>query len=106
MATYGLGASITNAGKRRVGASLVGVGLDQQKEAIGELTAAAREEAERGARNTMLKAEAKQGNQMLGGTLGGLAGGVAAGAMYGSAAGPWGTVIGGVLGALAGSLFH
>lgn len=105
MATYGIGASIANAGKRPVDASLVAQGFGQQKEAIGELTTAAGEEAGRNARNTMLEAEAKQGNQMLGGTLGGLAGGAAAGAMYGSAAGPWGTVIGGVLGALGGSLF-
>ena len=102
MATYGIGASIANAGKRPVGTPLVAQGLDQQKEAIGQLTTAAGEESQRGAKNTMLEAEAKQGNQMLGSTLGG---GAAAGAMYGSAAGPWGTVIGGVLGALAGSLF-
>jgi len=105
MATYGIGASIANASKRPVGTPLVAQGLDQQKEAIGQLTTAAGEETQRNARNTMLEAEAKQGNQMLGSTLGGLAGGAAAGAMYGSAAGPWGTVIGGVLGALGGSLF-
>lgn len=105
MATYGIGASIANAGKRGVGTSLVEQGLGQQKEAIGELTTAAGEEARRNAQNTMLEAEAKQGNQMLGSTLGSLAGGAAAGAMWGSAAGPWGTVIGGVLGALSSSLF-
>ncbi len=105
MATYGIGASIANAGKQGYGASLVEQSLAQQKEAIGQLTTAAGEETQRNARNTMLEAEAKQGNQMLGSTLGGLAGGAAAGAMYGSAAGPWGTVIGGVLGALGGSLF-
>ena len=104
MATYGIGASLAN-GKRGVGTPLVEQGLGQQKKAIGELTTAAGEEARRNAQNTMLEAEAKQGNQMLGSTIGGLAGGAAAGAMYGSAAGPWGTVIGGVLGALAGSLF-
>jgi hypothetical protein len=105
MATYGIGASIANAGKRPVGTPLVEQGLGQQKEAIGMLTTAAGEEARRNAQNTMLEAEAKQGNQMLGSTLGGIAGGAAAGAAYGSAAGPWGTVIGGALGALAGSLF-
>jgi hypothetical protein len=105
MATYGIGASIANAGKRPVGMPLVEQGLSQQKEAIGQLTTAAGEEARRNAQNTMLEAEAKQGNQMLGSTLGGLAGGAAAGAMYGSAAGPWGTVIGGALGALSASLF-
>lgn len=105
MATYGIGASLANTGKRGVGTSLVEQGLGQQKEAIGELTTAAGEEARRNAQNTMLEAEAKQGNQMLGSTLGSLAGGAAAGAMYGLAAGPWGMVIGGALGALAGSLF-
>jgi predicted lipid-binding transport protein (Tim44 family) len=70
-----------------------------------ELGAASAMEAKRKSQNQMMQAEAKQGNQALGGTLGGLAGGAAAGAMYGSAAGPWGTLIGGVLGALAGNLF-
>lgn len=86
MATYGIGASIANAGKRPVGMPLVEHGLGQQKEAIGQLTPAAGEEAQRNAQNTMLEAEAKQGNQMLGGTLGstlGSAGGVLAGTLIG-----------------------
>ncbi len=96
MATYGIGASIANASKRPVGTPLVAQGLDQQKEAIGQLTTAAGEEARRNAQNTMLEAEAKQGNRMLGSTIGSLAG---------SAFGPWGSVVGGALGALGGSLF-
>ena len=88
-----------------VGASLATIGQSQKREAIQELGAAAQQEERRNAENTLAKAQAKQGNQALGGALGGLAGGVAAGAAYGSAAGPWGTVIGGVLGALAGSIF-
>lgn len=98
MATYGIGASIANAGKRPVGTPLVAQGLDQQKEAIGQLTTAAGEETRRNAQNTMLEAEAKQGNRMLGSTLGSIAGG--------AVGGPVGAVIGGVLGGLAGgSLF-
>lgn len=96
MATYGIGAAVANARKRPLGPSLVEQGLGQQKEAIGELTTAAGEEAARNARNTMLEAEAKQGNQMLGSTIGSLAG---------SAFGPVGSVVGGALGAIGGSLF-
>ncbi len=96
MATYGIGAAIAKNAGRGMGPSLVEQGLGQQKEAIGELTTAAGEEARRNAQNTMLEAEAKQGNRMLGSTIGSLAG---------SAFGPWGSVVGGALGALGGSLF-
>lgn len=87
-----------------IGGSLASYGMNQQMEATQQLGRVADDESRRNAQNKLNKAQAKQGNQMLGSTLGALAGGAFAGAQYGSAAGPWGTLIGGVVGALAGNL--
>lgn len=88
-----------------IGASLASVGLNVQREALHEYSAAADEEAKRNAENTRLEAQRKAGNAQLGATAGGLAGGAIAGAEFGSSAGPWGMAIGAVAGALFGSMF-
>lgn len=105
MPAFGIGPSLSSYGSRSRSPSLAAFGEDQQQEATQELGVAAADETKRNDANKIATAQAKQGNQALGGTLGGLAGGVAAGAEWGSAAGPWGTLIGGVVGALAGNLF-
>lgn len=85
-----------------IGANLASLGQSEERQGLDELRVAANEESQREAQNTLLRAQARQGNEQLGGTIGGLAGGAIAGAEWGSAAGPWGTLIGGVAGALLG----
>lgn len=84
-----------------VGASLVGLGLDQKRVAMEALRVAADQETKRNAENKVLAAQDKAAKQQLGGSLGGLAG-AAIGAQYGAAAGPWGALIGGLVGSVAG----
>lgn len=90
---YGVGASLGKMG-------LVGVGLQQKRDATAQLGQAADEEQRRNLENERRERERQQQNQQLGATAGALAG-----ATYGSAMGPWGTIIGGVVGGLAGGLF-
>ena len=100
----GIGPNLANYGSRGRSPSLVSFGENQQDTATQGLGAAAQEETQRNASNTMRAAQAKAGNEQLGGAVGAL-GGAAAGAEWGSVIGPWGTLIGGVLGAVAGGLF-
>ena len=76
-----------------IGASLAGVGAQQQQDATQMLGESARQEQERNQFNQAQKQQAKAGNAQLGAT---------AGAMAGSYFGPWGTLVGGLVGAIAG----
>jgi len=96
MPGFGIGPNLSTYGSRGRSPSLAAFGENQQDTATQGLGAAATEETQRNASNTMRAAQAKAGNEQLGGTIG---------AEWGSVIGPWGTVIGGVLGAVAGGLF-
>ena len=80
-----------------VGASLAGMGLDQQHQALGVLRSAADQESQRNRENKALDAQETAGKKQLGSTLGSLAGM--------SVGGPWGALIGGAIGSVAGGLF-
>lgn len=84
--TYGLG-----------GGGLAGMGMDQQKQAVGLLGAAAEQEQARNLNNMQMEQQRKAGNTSLG-----AAGGAMAGFVVG---GPMGAMIGGTIGAISGGLF-
>lgn len=92
-----------------VGASLAGMGVQQEQNATQMLAEASRQETDRNNKNKMIKAENKTSAESLGGTVGAMvgAGGVelgAAGAEFGMVGGPMGALIGGTLGAIAGGI--
>ena len=79
------------------GAGLSGVGLQQKNQAMGLMSRAADQEAERERANKALEEQRQAGNAQLGSS---------AGAMIGFAAGgPVGALVGGIVGALGSKLF-
>jgi phage tail tape-measure protein len=86
------------------GGGLAGMGMDQQKQAVGLLGAAAEQEQARNLNNMQMEQQRKAGNTSLGAAGGAIAGFVAGG-QIGAVGGPVGAMIGGTIGAIAGGLF-